>query len=270
VKSWVIGGRGLLGSSVRDELLKSNVVWNQNMQIGWAKNNADQELEFQKASIFAAVNEFASIVKDSNWAIYWCAGIGVVSSPSEILKIEEIAMMNFLDALKRSNHLDLARGRIFYASSAGGVYALQQTTRVDNHIGEKSYVKSNLEHLCSAANNKKLHLYDRCGTTNCVFDRMFRKGERSRHRGFIKQLEHKQYSEDDPGSHKKETKGFTFVKCDDKISTNRSTTSIVGFKDRNFQSGSTVRDCSELHQAWNHESNQRRVCTMTAVKRLGK
>ena len=66
MKSWVIGGRGLLGSSVRDELLKSDVVWNQNMQIGWAKNNADSELESQKDSIIAAVNEFASIVKDSN------------------------------------------------------------------------------------------------------------------------------------------------------------------------------------------------------------
>ena len=123
MKSWVIGGRGLLGSSVRDELLKSDVVWNQNMQIGWAKNNADSELESQKASIIAAVNEFASIVKDSNWAIYWCAGIGVVSSPSEILRIEEIAMINLLDALMESNPLVLARGRIFYASSAGGVYA---------------------------------------------------------------------------------------------------------------------------------------------------
>jgi UDP-glucose 4-epimerase len=60
------------------------------------------------------------------WRLLWCAGAGVVATPAEALAAETVLLTRFLGTLSDRLSEDplLARaGALFFASSAGGVYA---------------------------------------------------------------------------------------------------------------------------------------------------
>lgn len=55
------------------------------------------------------------------WRVAWCAGAGFVGANEGALEVERAALAATLDTL--STAPDLERGALFFASSAGGVYA---------------------------------------------------------------------------------------------------------------------------------------------------
>ena len=121
--NWVIGSHGLLGSAVKDELLKLGDPWQPSSRIIWAENNDSESIIRMQASINAAVEEFAGEYAEQTWNIFWCAGIGVVNSPTEVLELEIMAVKILLLSLEKFGLTSNSLGKIFFASSAGGVYA---------------------------------------------------------------------------------------------------------------------------------------------------
>ena len=121
--NWVIGSNGLLGSAVKDELLKLGDPWQPSSRIIWAENNDSESIISMHASINAAVEEFSAEHAEQNWNIFWCAGIGLVNSPIEMLELEIEAVKCLIAALTRFKLDSCGEGKIFYASSAGAVYA---------------------------------------------------------------------------------------------------------------------------------------------------
>jgi UDP-glucose 4-epimerase len=64
----------------------------------------------------------AQQARDDMWNIAWCAGAGVVATPSEVMETERATFTAFLSKL--SGHGDaIKKGAFFLASSAGGVFA---------------------------------------------------------------------------------------------------------------------------------------------------
>ena len=121
--SWVIGSRGLLGSAVSEESKKSSQTWQPTKKIIWDSNGSLDAAYQQKVSIEDAVNEFANTIGSDTWEIYWCAGIGVVGSDNELLDREVAAINTLITCILRSGVTAGKNGKLFFASSAGGVYA---------------------------------------------------------------------------------------------------------------------------------------------------
>lgn len=72
----------------------------------------------------AACQAFAAEVGDGPWQLAWCAGAGVVGSAAADLERETAALGHLLQELADALGPDgCARGTMFLASSAGGVYA---------------------------------------------------------------------------------------------------------------------------------------------------
>lgn len=123
INQWVIGSQGLLGSSVCAELLKNDSIWQPSQRIIWTSSNDVDSINLMEKSIDACVLEFSKVRTEQSWNIYWCAGVGVVSSPRELLEIEIRAIKCLLTSLAKYGLTDRANGKIFFSSSAGGVYA---------------------------------------------------------------------------------------------------------------------------------------------------
>lgn len=121
--NWVIGSNGLLGSSVYKELQLYGNNWQPSSGIKWTANGDVESIKRMRESIEEAALEFALAKKGMGWTIYWCAGIGVVSSPKESLDIEVLAARILLAALTKFGLTLDRRGKVFFASSAGAVYA---------------------------------------------------------------------------------------------------------------------------------------------------
>jgi UDP-glucose 4-epimerase len=121
--SWVIGSNGLLGSAVSDELKKSSLSWQPTRKIIWDTAGSGDTAFKLEESIEAAVKEYVAAVGANTWEIYWCAGIGVVGSDKDSLDREVTAIKILLSCMRRSGLTANKRGRMFFASSAGGVYA---------------------------------------------------------------------------------------------------------------------------------------------------
>ena len=115
--SWVIGRGGLLGRSVEQRLDDLGRTWAPTAPFHW-----NDQTEFE-AEIDKSVSEFIEQVGSEKWSIHWCAGIGVVSSSLEVLSSEIKKIEIFLSRLSQSSSRFLHQGVLFYASSAGGVYA---------------------------------------------------------------------------------------------------------------------------------------------------
>ena len=122
-KNWVIGSQGLLGSSVCAELLKNNSVWQPSQRIIWTSTNDVDSITLMEKSIDACVLEFSKMQTEQSWNIYWCAGVGVVKSSHESLEIEVRAIRFLLNSLTKHGLTSCKNSKIFFASSAGGVYA---------------------------------------------------------------------------------------------------------------------------------------------------
>lgn len=115
--SWVIGRGGLLGSSVERRLSTVGNVWSPSQPLQWANYEVFSE------TLLVAVDEFFERIEDDEWSILWCAGIGVVASAEEVLSEEVVKIRALLENLATHQRAVLHHGVLFYASSAGGVYA---------------------------------------------------------------------------------------------------------------------------------------------------
>jgi len=121
---WVVGGGGLLGSHLRRALrqrLPDAALWDSEpLHLAWHDpTRLAGELNCAVAAFAAAVRE-----RGGNWALAWCAGTGVVTSPTAVFEPEWSAWVRLLDLLGR--HLcgrsQNGQGAIFLASSAGGAF----------------------------------------------------------------------------------------------------------------------------------------------------
>jgi UDP-glucose 4-epimerase len=117
--AWVVGRGGLLGSSVERRI--SSAVWRPERPIIWRDPHQLRE------SIADAVRSFRTRLaaeSPDTWCIYWCAGSGVIGTPADRLAAETTSLQFFLARLGAALD-DLPAGmtgRVFLASSAGGVY----------------------------------------------------------------------------------------------------------------------------------------------------
>lgn len=120
---WVIGG-GLLGSHLRLALrahFPDAEFWPSTpLHFSW--HDPAQLL----AELDNAVAAFAAAARQraDGWAVFWCAGKGVISSAAAALEPERLAWTRLLELLKRALAAgDCALpGAVFFASSAGAVY----------------------------------------------------------------------------------------------------------------------------------------------------
>jgi UDP-glucose 4-epimerase len=112
--SLVIGSGGLLGSAIANQLgsrfrPKSRFEW-----------DTTPVLSHQFSQ---TLSSFFQQLTTSKWRIYWAAGAGHVGASDESLKRETAHLQLFLEALSQECPPTLkSSGRIFFASSAGGVY----------------------------------------------------------------------------------------------------------------------------------------------------
>lgn len=117
--AWVVGRGGLLGSCVERKI--GSAVWRPERPFIW--RDPDQ----LRASIAHAVRDFQTRLtaeSGDGWCVYWCAGSGVVGTTADRLAAETTSLRFFLDRLGTAlDDLKIAlTGRVFLASSAGGVY----------------------------------------------------------------------------------------------------------------------------------------------------
>lgn len=144
--SWVIGRGGLLGRSVERRLNDLGRTWAPTASFHW-----NDQTKFE-AEIDQSVSEFIEQVGSEEWSIHWCAGIGVVSSSLEVLDSEIKKIEIFLNRLSKSSSTFLHQGVLFYASSAGGVYAGSESppfteATVPSPIGNYGFQKIQCEAL---------------------------------------------------------------------------------------------------------------------------
>lgn len=109
--TWVVGGSGLLGSAVRRALtdarspvLTSVVPW--------------EDPEAAVAALLAG----ADALPDEGWWLAWCAGSGVIASSQDEIDRELWVLKEFLARWDPPAGAPGSRA-MFFASSAGGVYA---------------------------------------------------------------------------------------------------------------------------------------------------
>ena len=117
MKVWVIGRGGLLGNGVEKQC-RFDDIYSPTEKFAWSDS---AQLQSQIAE---NCRQFSQIVSDSQWAIFWCAGKGTLSSTTEQMSEETRNFQEFLKSVEQNFALKLLQnGLIFHASSAGGVYA---------------------------------------------------------------------------------------------------------------------------------------------------
>jgi UDP-glucose 4-epimerase len=122
VPVWVIGARGLLGASVVDALTADP---------RWAPVAADplpwsttEESVLRAAARASAERLLEAGRATGRWAVMWCAGAAVTGSTRDQLEHELGQLEAVLDEVARAaTAVSSPGGALFYASSAGGVYA---------------------------------------------------------------------------------------------------------------------------------------------------
>lgn len=119
--AWVIGSRGMLGSAIVRGIAR---------RPGWRVLDADplpwtgSAGEVAEAAIAASTHLFDTAEADGDrWAIVWAAGAGVTSSSESTFDEEFDRLAAILTAIGPHAANAATGGSIFYASSAGGVYA---------------------------------------------------------------------------------------------------------------------------------------------------
>jgi len=123
--AWVLGEGGLLGSHVADAVGRSARLtrWAAGVPLAWDDRPL---LGQQLASAARQFVERAAACGDG-WVLFWCAGVGVMGTSADELARESAAWELLLSQLGRA--IDETpgaterRGRVFLASSAGGVHA---------------------------------------------------------------------------------------------------------------------------------------------------
>ena len=131
MKVWVIGRGGLLGNGVEKQCRYSE-IYSPTEKFAWSDS---AQLQSQIAE---NCRQFSQIVSDSQWAIFWCAGKGTLSSTTEQMSEETRNFQEFLNSVEQNFALKLLQnGLIFHASSAGGVYAGSENQPFTEHTTPK-------------------------------------------------------------------------------------------------------------------------------------
>jgi len=115
--AWVVGAGGLLGKGLVSELrarghqvLTSSIPWH--------------DAAAAKVALATTAEEFKQMSDGKPWLVAWCAGAGVTGTSQRELESE---LEVFRSALRSISEVLCAEGRsegrLFLASSAGGVYA---------------------------------------------------------------------------------------------------------------------------------------------------
>jgi UDP-glucose 4-epimerase len=125
--AWVVGSGGLLGSHV------ARAVHSTAGLVPWSPPPGPLPWEDRaqlEARLGAAVRAFVAAAGQGSypaWSVFWCAGAGVVGTSPPTLDTESATFELFLERLGQElNAAPGARdrpGRLFLASSAGGLYA---------------------------------------------------------------------------------------------------------------------------------------------------
>jgi UDP-glucose 4-epimerase len=113
--TWVVGAGGLLGSNVADAAGDAHQLWRPNGRVGWADD--------PNIALAVQLRAFSAAVVDRSWGLAWCAGAGTTGTSAEALSREVTTFQRFLGNLAEMPPAMLARGAVFVASSAGGLYA---------------------------------------------------------------------------------------------------------------------------------------------------
>ena len=121
---WIVGGGGLLGShlcrAVSQRIPTARFWEAKPVRFSWTEpTRLADELRHAVAAFSEAVR-----AQGGSWALLWCAGKGVMSSPATTLDPEWLAWTRLLELLGHhlAGHCGDLRGVIFLASSAGGIY----------------------------------------------------------------------------------------------------------------------------------------------------
>ena len=127
MKVWVIGRGGLLGNGVEKQF-RFGDIYSPTEKLLWSDS---AQLQGQ---ISENCRQFSQVEVDSQWAIFWCAGKGTLSSTTEQMSEETRNFQEFLKLVEQNfDSKSLQKGLIFYASSAGGVYSGSENQPFTEH-----------------------------------------------------------------------------------------------------------------------------------------
>ncbi len=131
MKVWVIGRGGLLGNGVEKQFRYGD-IYSPTEKLVWS-NSAQLQ-----SQIAENCRQFLQEASDGQWTIFWCAGKGTLSSTTEQMSEETRNFQEFLKSLEHTFDLKRSQnGLIFYASSAGGVYAGSENQPFTEHTTPK-------------------------------------------------------------------------------------------------------------------------------------
>jgi UDP-glucose 4-epimerase len=122
--SWVVGRGGLLGSHVESALDADADadIWRPEHPIPWHdSDNASANLELEVTGFLAQAARLGR-----PWRLLWCAGAGVIATTPRALAQETLLVSRFLTRVAdrlSDNPALTGTGTLFFASSAGAVYA---------------------------------------------------------------------------------------------------------------------------------------------------
>lgn len=116
VPTLVVGSRGLLGSAVVRALrARGRTVTTVN--VPWADAAGAPD------ALAAALVDLVRLAAGGPWQVAWCAGSGVTGSAGDTIEREVATMRRWIDLVLAAAPHALPSGRVFLASSAGGLYA---------------------------------------------------------------------------------------------------------------------------------------------------
>lgn len=120
VAAWIIGEGGLLGAAVRralpDCVPGARIFDTQALDLPWHDTAACER------ALDLAARRFFTDARRGPWVVLWCAGAGVVGVSEEALALETALFSALLHSIA-THRGPAVPGAIFFASSAGGVYA---------------------------------------------------------------------------------------------------------------------------------------------------
>jgi UDP-glucose 4-epimerase len=128
--AWILGAGGLLGSSLARVLREDGTdLFEPKARLCWGDPAVFAE------RIRPLVQQFATRAERSaRWMLLWAAGQGTMGSSSERMVRETHLLRSLLDALAKVPALRTRPGSLFFASTAGAVYAGSE----DDTVTERS------------------------------------------------------------------------------------------------------------------------------------
>jgi len=112
--SWVVGRGGLLGQHMQATLRQRAPMWSGTAAVPWGRVEAQVVLRRQ-------AGEFLQAAANGPWQVVWAAGAGVTGADRAALAMEQSYLRATLEVLGAAP--TPGAGAVFFASSAGAVYA---------------------------------------------------------------------------------------------------------------------------------------------------